>query len=237
MVPCSSTEPAPPSLANSDIINDCDTCKPKRKPADCPSSRNSYARLCRQPADRAGTLCPDRGHIQHQHGDGGFYSRKPGRRDDFLPGGRRGAGVCLYPDLYRLTRERGPAAAWQLASAVGNLVLLVLIVISALAALFAPQIVRYLLAPGFAGDPAKFELTVALMRLMLPSAVIFGVSGLIMGILNSQQVFLIPALTPSMYSLGMIFGVLVLSPSLGIFGLAWGVLIGAALHLGLQIPT
>ena len=129
------------------------------------------------------------------------------------------------------------AGAWQLASAVGNLILIILIAISGLAALFAPQIVRYLLAPGFAADPAKLDLTVSLMRLMLPSAVIFGVSGLLMGILNSHQVFLIPALTPSMYSAGMIFGVVVLSPRLGIYGLAWGVLIGATLHLGLQIPA
>jgi putative peptidoglycan lipid II flippase len=128
-------------------------------------------------------------------------------------------------------------AAWQLASAVGNLILVILIALSGLAALFAPQIVRYLLAPGFVADPAKLDLTVSLMRLMLPSAVIFGVSGLLMGILNSHQVFLIPALTPSMYSSGMIFGVVVLSPHLGIYGLAWGVLIGAALHLGLQIPS
>jgi putative peptidoglycan lipid II flippase len=127
--------------------------------------------------------------------------------------------------------------AWQLASAVGNLILIILIAISGLAAIFAPQIVRYLLAPGFAADPAKLELTVSLMRLMLPSAVIFGVSGLLMGILNSHQVFLIPALTPSMYSAGMIFGVVVLSPHLGIYGLAWGVLIGAILHLSLQIPA
>jgi putative peptidoglycan lipid II flippase len=105
--------------------------------------------------------------------------------------------------------------AWQLASAVGNLILIILIAISGLAALFAPQIVRYLLAPGFAADPAKLDLTVSLMRLMLPSAVIFGVSGLLMGILNSHQVFLIPALTPSMYSAGMIFGVVVLSPQPG----------------------
>jgi putative peptidoglycan lipid II flippase len=75
-----------------------------------------------------------------------------------------------------------------------------------------------------------------LMRLMLPSAVIFGLSGLVMGILNSRQVFLIPALTPSMYNLGIIFGVQVLAPGSGIYGLAWGVLIGASLHLLLQVP-
>jgi putative peptidoglycan lipid II flippase len=58
-----------------------------------------------------------------------------------------------------------------------------------------------------------------------------------MGILNSYQVFLIPALTPAMYRLGMIFGTVVLAPKMGIHGLAWGVLIGALAHLVLQIPT
>ena len=72
---------------------------------------------------------------------------------------------------------------------------------------------------------------------MLPSAVIFGLSGLVMGILNSHQVFFVPALTPAMYRLGMIFGVLFLTPTMGIYGLAWGVVIGACLHLILQIPS
>jgi putative peptidoglycan lipid II flippase len=144
---------------------------------------------------------------------------------------------AFIPTYTGLLAKEDRQGAWRLASAVGNLVLMALIVLSGVAAIFAPQIVRYLLAPGFAGDPAKFELTVSLMRLMLPSAVIFGLSGLVMGILNSHQVFLVPALTPSMYSLGMIFGVWALSPRMGIYGLAWGVLIGAALHLGLQIPT
>jgi len=144
---------------------------------------------------------------------------------------------AFIPTFTGLLAKDERKAAWQLASAVGNLILLVLIALSGLAALFAPQIVRYLLAPGFATDPVKLDLTVSLMRLMLPSAVIFGLSGLLMGILNSHQVFLIPALTPSMYSAGMIFGVVVLSPRLGIYGLAWGVLTGAALHLGLQIPA
>jgi putative peptidoglycan lipid II flippase len=75
------------------------------------------------------------------------------------------------------------------------------------------------------------------MRIMLPSAAIFGVSGLVMGVLNSHQVFLIPALTPAMYRLGMVFGTVVLAPRWGIRGLAWGVLIGAVAHLLLQIPT
>jgi putative peptidoglycan lipid II flippase len=128
--------------------------------------------------------------------------------------------------------------AWQLASAICNLVSLVLIATCALAALFAPQIVRYALYPLVAEiDPVRFDLTVSLLRIMLFSPLIFGISGLLMGILNSHQIFLLPALAPSMYWLGMIFGVLVLSPQWGIHGLAWGAVLGAGLHLGVQLPA
>jgi putative peptidoglycan lipid II flippase len=131
--------------------------------------------------------------------------------------------------------ERNPA--WKLASAIANLILILMVLAAILAAIFAQPLVHYVLAPGFAAAPEQEALTVNLLRIMLPSAVIFGLSGLIMGILNSHQVFFIPALTPAMYRLGMIFGVLFLSPTMGIYGLAWGVVIGACLHLILQIPS
>lgn len=145
-------------------------------------------------------------------------------------------GSAFIPAFTSLLAKEKRQDAWKLASSITNLVLITLTVIAALSALFAPQVVRHLLAPGFAADPAKEALTISLVRLMLPSAVLFGLSGLVMGILNSHQVFFIPALTPSMYQIGMIFGVTVLSPKMGIQGLAWGVLIGAALHLILQLP-
>ncbi|HJW91400.1 MAG TPA: murein biosynthesis integral membrane protein MurJ [Anaerolineales bacterium] len=136
-----------------------------------------------------------------------------------------------------LTRE-DRHGAWQLASSVVNLVILLLVGISALAAVFAPQVVRYgiyLLAPGL--DPTQQALTVSLLRILLISPVIFGVSGLLMGMLNAHQVFLLPALAPTMYWLGMIFGVLALAPRWGIHGLAWGAVLGAGLHLGVQLPA
>lgn len=142
---------------------------------------------------------------------------------------------AFVPTFTGLLTKEDRAGAWKLASSVVNLLLIILILVAAIAALFAPLIVQSLLAPGF--DAGKQQLTIQLLRVLLPSVVIFGISGLIMGILNAHQKFLIPALTPAMYAVGMIFGVLVLSPSLGIFGLAWGAIIGAALHLFLQIPS
>jgi putative peptidoglycan lipid II flippase len=128
-------------------------------------------------------------------------------------------------------------AAWKLAASIANLVVVVIGVVAILAGIFAPQIVRYALAPGLSTDPALFTLTVSLLRIQLASAVIFALGALAMGILNAHQVFLIPALTPAMYQIGWIIGVLVLAPKIGIYGLAWGVIIGSTLYLLLQLPS
>lgn len=146
-------------------------------------------------------------------------------------------GSAFIPTFTSLLAKDDKNSAWKLASSLANLLVLSLGLIALLAAIFAPQIVRYGLAPGFASNPALFSLTVDLLRIQLISVVFFGVGGLIVGVLNAHQVFLIPALTPAMYQLGMIFGLLVLTPSMGIYGLAWGVVIGAVTYLLLQLPS
>ena len=141
---------------------------------------------------------------------------------------------AFVPTFTGLLTRGERTAAWRLASSVANGITLILILLTALSAVFAPWIVRTFLAPGF--DPGKQALTAELLRIQLPAAVIFGLSGLVMGILNAHQRFLLPALTPAMYQLGLIFGAVVLSPTLGIRGLGWGVVAGAGLHLLLQLP-
>jgi putative peptidoglycan lipid II flippase len=145
---------------------------------------------------------------------------------------------AFLPVFTTLLVQEKPKEAWKLASAVANLVLLVLIGLSLLAAVFAPWVVTHLLAAGFT-DPAQIALTVRLLRIQLPAAAIFGVSGLVMGALNAHQSFLFPGLAPAMYPLGLIFGVEVLAKrmGMGIEGLAVGVVIGASLHLLVQVPA
>ncbi|MEZ0396237.1 MAG: murein biosynthesis integral membrane protein MurJ [Anaerolineales bacterium] len=145
-------------------------------------------------------------------------------------------GSAFIPAFTALLVRGDRWAAWRLASAIGNLITLTLTGLAALAAAFAPQIVRYALAPAFAADPAKFALTVDLLRIQIFSAILFGLGGLLVGILNSSQIFLYSALAPAMYRLGLIFGILALSSRLGIYGLAWGVVIGAGLYLLIQVP-
>ena len=146
-------------------------------------------------------------------------------------------GSAFIPTFTGFIAKDQRRRAWRLASAVACLVTLILSLFALISAVFAPWIVRHVLAPGFAAaDPAKEALTIVLLRLQLPSAAIFGLSGLMMGVLNAHQRFLLPALAPAMYALGWVLGVLVLAPSLGIQGLAWGVVIGALMHLAVQLP-
>lgn len=146
-------------------------------------------------------------------------------------------GSAFIPTFTGLLAQERRSAAWKLASAIANLLLLVLTLIAGLAAIFAPQLVRhglFVLAPDL--PSGQEALTVALLRIQLPTVVIFGLSGLVMGILNAHQRFWLPAIAPAMYSLGQIAGVLFLPAEWGIVRLAVGVLFGSLFHLLVQSP-
>ena len=146
-------------------------------------------------------------------------------------------GSAFIPTFTGLLARDDKDSAWRLASSLANAVTLTLSLLAALIALFAPQVVRFALAPGLSADPELFTLTVSLLRIQLISAILFGLGGLIVGILNAHQIFLVPALTAALYQIGIIFGAIVLAPFMGIYGLAWGVVIGAVFYLVVQLPS
>ncbi|MDY6875161.1 MAG: murein biosynthesis integral membrane protein MurJ [Chloroflexota bacterium] len=144
-------------------------------------------------------------------------------------------GSAFIPTFADHLTKRDQAGAWQLASAIVNLVLILLVAVTGLMAIFAPALVRTVVAPGF-DDPSQQALTVSLLRLMLLSQIIFGVSGIVMGVLNAHQHFLLPALAASVYNLSITGGALLLGPRMGVTGMAIGMVVGAALHLLVQVP-
>ena len=124
--------------------------------------------------------------------------------------------------------------AWQAASHIINSIFTVTALVSGGVFVFAPWLVENFVASGFA--PSLQAETVALMRILLIGTLIFSVSGIVMGILQSHQHFVLPALAPLCYDLGFLFGVLALAPRWGARGIAYGAVIGAALHFGIQLP-
>jgi putative peptidoglycan lipid II flippase len=142
---------------------------------------------------------------------------------------------AFIPTFATFWEQDNRQGAWRLASAIINLVLGITTVLAAVAALVAPWLIRTVIAPGF--DAARQALAASLMRVMLITPAIFGVSGVIMGVLNARQHFLLPALAPALYNLGIIGGALVLAPSMDVRGLAVGVVVGAVAHLLVQLPA
>lgn len=124
--------------------------------------------------------------------------------------------------------------AWTLASHVINFIFTVTTAVSIIAFLTAPWLVQNVVAPGF--DAVATQQTVELMRILLLSTMIFSVSGIVMGILQSHNHFLLPAIAPIMFDVGILLGVMFLMPSLGVHGIALGAVLGAALHLLIQVP-
>ena len=113
----------------------------------------------------------------------------------------------------------------------------VLAIIVALGVIFAPQ-VTMLFSPGAADEPAKFALTVQLLRLTFPFLLFVSLTALAGGALNSFHRFGLPALTPVILNLCMIGGALWLSPKLdvSILALGWSILAAGVLQLLFQLP-
>jgi putative peptidoglycan lipid II flippase len=147
-------------------------------------------------------------------------------------------GSAFIPMFTGMLTRKKTKDAWKLASGVVNALLVILIAVTVLMWVFAPVIVdKILFSMVENANPEMLELTVRLLRIMLPTVIIFGISGLVMGTLNAHQVFLWPALAPAMYSLGLIAGTLFLPESMGVQRLAVGAVIGALAHLALQLPS
>jgi putative peptidoglycan lipid II flippase len=150
-------------------------------------------------------------------------------------------GSSFLPIYTKFRANEQQEKAWRLVSAALSLVTLVGTVLAIIMAVFAPVLVPVLLVPG--DSPTMQALTSSLTQIMLVTVAIFGVSGLLMGLLNAHQEFLLPALAPSLYNIGLIIGALILARTMAnadgtasVYGLAWGAVLGTALHLGIQIP-
>src|SRR5437870_3899024 len=107
------------------------------------------------------------------------------------------AFVPVFVDLLKHDRKR----AWRVASSLFWLMLLGLTALSALFVLVAPWVI------GIFGNPGHDRaLAVGLSRVLFPIVALLGVSGIIVGILNSYDHFTVPALSPVFWNLAIIVG-------------------------------
>src|SRR5438270_4762517 len=145
---------------------------------------------------------------------------------------------AFVPVLSEYRTRRGDSETKLLVDRTATLLTLALLAASALGVAAAPLII-YVSAPGFAATPAKFELTVAMLRITFPYILFISLVSLAGGLLNTWSRFAIPALTPALLNLAFIFGALFFAPYFEppVMVLAWAVFAGGALQLALQVPA
>ncbi|MEB3754526.1 murein biosynthesis integral membrane protein MurJ [Acinetobacter sp. MD2(2019)] len=144
---------------------------------------------------------------------------------------------AFIPVLTEYRSGRVHAEVQILISRVFGCLLAVMSSITLLAMIIAPAIV-YIYAPGFHGDPEKFDQAVAMFRLTIPYLMFMSLTAFASSILNSYGSFLSPAFSPVLLNLIMIAGAWWLTPYMQtpIMSLGWAVLAAGIIQLALQIP-
>src|SRR5436305_1172662 len=142
------------------------------------------------------------------------------------------AFVPVFVDLLKHDRKR----AWRVASTLFWLMLLGLTALSALFILVAPWVV------GVFGNPGHDRaLAVGLSRILFPIVALLGVSGIVVGILNSYDHFTVPAISPVFWNLAIIAGLAIGVPKANtssgeLYVYAGSILVATFIQVFLPLP-
>ncbi|RDS80581.1 murein biosynthesis integral membrane protein MurJ [Dyella monticola] len=150
-----------------------------------------------------------------------------------------GAFSTAFVPVFTEVKERDSHAQLkELMACVAGTLGGVLLVVSALCVVFAPQVAT-VFTPGAVDEPHKFTLTVELLRLTFPFLLFVSLTALSGGALNSFHRFGLPALTPVILNLCMIAGAWWLSRRLQtpILALGWAVFAAGILQVLFQLPA
>ena len=150
--------------------------------------------------------------------------------------------MAFVPVLAEYREKHDAAAVKDLIDRVAGTLSAMLLVLTALVVLLAPQVIR-LFAPGFEPGGEQFELASQMLRITFPYALLISLASLAGAVLNSYGRFAIPALSPVLLNVAMIAAALLAVPVMTPLGqhpviaLAWGVFAAGVLQLVFQLPA
>ena len=143
---------------------------------------------------------------------------------------------AFVPVFSELLEKGERKRAWRVASSLFWLMLLGLGALTALFIVIAPIVIAPFGDPG--GDRA---LAIGLSRVLFPVVALLGVSGIVVGILNSYEHFSVPALTPVFWNLAIIAGLVLGVPhahtiDAKLYVYAVSIVIGTVIQVLLPLP-
>jgi putative peptidoglycan lipid II flippase len=141
---------------------------------------------------------------------------------------------AFVPVFSELIEKGERKRAWRVASSLLWLTLLGLGAVTAFFMLVAPLVMR----PLYPDDHA---LLIGLSRVLFPIVALLGVSGIVVGILNTYDEFSIPALTPVAWNVAIIIGLVVgvpraHTPDGKLYVYAGAILVGTVIQVLLPLP-
>jgi putative peptidoglycan lipid II flippase len=143
---------------------------------------------------------------------------------------------AFVPVFTELLEKGDRRRAWRVASSLFWLVLLILSALTALFIVVAPWII------GLFGDPGgDRQLAIGLSRVLFPIVMLLGVSGIVVGILNSYERFSVPALSPVFWNVAIIVGLVIGIPRADtidakLYVYAVSIVIGTVIQVLLPMP-
>ncbi len=144
-----------------------------------------------------------------------------------------GAFSSAFIPVFGRELKKDEREAWDIATRVVNLGVLIFLPVAILFAIFSNQLYS-VIVPGF--SPEQITKAAGLARILFAAQGVFVVSYVINGVLESSRRFFVTALAPLVYNIGIILCTVFLSPSIGLWAPAIGVLVGAFGHLLVQLP-
>ena len=143
---------------------------------------------------------------------------------------------AFVPVFTELLEKGDKRRAWRVASTLFWLVLLILSALTAVFIVVAPWII------GLFGDPGgDKQLAIGLSRVLFPIVTLLGVSGIVVGILNSYERFSVPALSPVFWNVAIIVGLVIGVPRADtidgkLYVYAISIVIGTVIQVLLPMP-
>jgi putative peptidoglycan lipid II flippase len=133
---------------------------------------------------------------------------------------------------YRLATGR-KKEAWDLSVNIGNIICVALIAVTVVLIVLAPWIIPLI---GFGFSAATAEKAVFLFRILMIGFVFEGLTGLVIGMLNSLRRFALAAFAPAVGTVVTLVITMAFARSLGITALAIGSVVGWIAGLAVLFP-
>ncbi len=146
--------------------------------------------------------------------------------------------AAFVPLFAKEIEANGIDGAKRFSEEVFGVLFTALLVLTIVMELSMPLLVRYLIAPGFAEQPDKLSMTVALATIMFPYLICMSLGAMMAGMLNSLRRYFAAAVAPVFLNI-ILVGVLAYAwlngmdeASVG-YALSWGVLAAGIVQLAI----